>query len=284
MGYARTALLLAALTALFLVIGYMLGGRVGILIAAIFAIGTNAYAYWNSDKAVLRMHGAREVDDRSAPELYTMVERLAGDADLPMPRVYIIETDQPNAFATGRDPDHAAVAATTGLLRNLTSEEIAGVMAHELAHIQNRDTLIMTITATIAGALSMLANFAMFFGGRRNMVASLAMMILAPLAASLVQMGISRVREFAADKRGGEICGNPIWLASALHKINRLARGAQIETAERNPATAHLFIMNPLSGGGMGKLFSTHPDAGLRITRLEQQGAALGVSGHERWR
>lgn len=284
MGYARTAILLAALTALFLVAGYMLGGRVGILIAAVFAIGTNAYAYWNSDKAVLRMHGAREVDDRSAPQLYRMVERLAQDANLPMPRVYIIETDQPNAFATGRDPDHAAVAATTGLLRNLTQEEIAGVMAHELAHIQNRDTLIMTVTATIAGALSMLANFAMFFGGRRNIIASLAIMILAPLAASLVQMGISRVREFAADKRGGEICGNPIWLASALHKINRLARGAQISTAEQNPATAHLFIMNPLSGGGVGKLFSTHPDAGKRIARLEQQGAALGVSGRETWR
>ena len=284
MGYARTALLLAALTALFLAAGYLLGGRVGLIIASVFAIGTNAWAYWNSHKAVLRMHGAREVDDRSAPQLYTMVEKLAANADLPMPRVYIIETDQPNAFATGRDPDHAAVAATTGLLKNLTQEEIAGVMAHELAHIQNRDTLIMTVTATIAGALSMLANFAMFFGGRRNIIASLAIMILAPLGATLVQMGISRVREFAADQRGGEICGNPIWLASALHKINRLARGAQIDTAEQNPATAHLFIINPLSGGGMSKMFSTHPDAGLRITRLEQQGASLGVSGHERWR
>ena len=283
MGYARTALLLAALTALFLVAGYLLGGRVGLLIAFVFAIATNAYAYWNSDKAVLRMHGAREVDDRSAPTLYWMVEKLAREADLPMPRVYIIDTDQPNAFATGRDPDHAAVAATTGLLRNLSKEELAGVMAHELAHIQNRDTLIMTITATIAGALSMLANFALFFGGRRNIVATLALMILAPLAATLVQMGVSRVREFAADKRGGEICGNPIWLAAALHKINRLVRGAQLPSAEQNPATAHLFIMNPLRSGGIGKMFSTHPDAGLRIQRLEQQGAAIGVSGRERW-
>ena len=284
MGYARTALLLSALTALFLIAGYLLGGRVGLIIAAVFALGTNAWAYWNSDKAVLRMHGAREVDDRSAPKLYSMVERLAHAADLPMPKVYIIDTNQPNAFATGRDPDHAAVAATSGLLANLSQEEIAGVMAHELAHIQNRDTLIMTITATIAGALSMLANFALFFGGRRNFIATLAIMILAPLGATLVQMGISRVREFEADKRGGQICGNPIWLASALHKINRMARGAALDTAERNPATAHMFIINPLSGGGVGKMFSTHPDAGLRIERLERQAAAVGVSGHERWR
>lgn len=282
MGYARTALLLAALTAIFLAAGYLLGRQVGLIIALVVAVGMNAWAYWNSDKVVLRMHGAREVDRRSAPGLYSMVERLAQQAGLPMPKVYIMEQDQPNAFATGRNPENAAVAATTGLLNNLTQEEIAGVMAHELAHIQNRDTLIMTITATVAGALSMLANFALFFG-RRNIIASLAVAILAPLGAMIVQMAISRTREYAADKLGGQICGNPIWLASALHKINRLARGRISETAERNPASAHMFIINPLNGQGMDNLFSTHPNAANRITELEKQAAVLGVTGFERW-
>ena len=283
MGYARTALLLAALTALFMAAGYLLGRQVGMLVALGFAVATNAWAYWNSDKAVLRMYGAREVDHRSAPGLYSMVERLAQQAGLPRPKVCIIDQDQPNAFATGRNPENAAVAATTGLLRNLTQEEIAGVMAHELAHIQNRDTLIMTITATIAGALSMLANFALFFGDRRNMIAALAVAILAPMGAMVVQMTISRTREYAADKRGGEICGNPIWLAAALHKINRLVRGHIAETAERNPATAHMFIINPLNGQGVDNLFSTHPKAANRIAALERQGATLGVTGRERW-
>ena len=283
MGYARTAVLLAALTALFIGAGYLIGGQLGVLIALGFAIATNAWAYWNSDKAVLRMHGAREVDERTAPQLYNMVERLAAQADLPMPRVYIMDQAQPNAFATGRDPDHAAVAATTGLLNALSQEEIAGVMAHELAHIKNRDTLIMTITATVAGALSMLANFALFFG-RRNIIASMAVAFLAPLGAMIVQMAISRTREYAADKMGAEICRNPIWLASALHKINQLARGRISESAERNPATAHMFIINPLNGQGMGNLFSTHPNAGNRIRALEAQAKAMGVTGHERWR
>lgn len=283
MGYARTALLLAGLTGFFLAIGYLIGGALGMILALGFAVATNVWAYWNSDKAVLRMHGAREVDERSAPQLYNMVEDLARNADLPMPKVYIMDQSQPNAFATGRDPDHAAVAATTGLLRTLTPEEIAGVMAHELAHIKNRDTLIMTITATIAGALSMLANFAMYLGGRRNMLASLAVMFLAPIGAMIVQMAISRTREYAADKLGGEICRNPIWLASALHKINGSVRGHISESAERNPATAHMFIMNPLNGQGMDNLFSTHPNAVNRIRELEKQGAALGVTGRESW-
>ena len=283
MGYARTALLLAALTALFMAAGYLLGRQVGMLVALGFAVATNAWAYWNSDKAVLRMYGAREVDHRSAPGLYSMVERLAQQAGLPRPKVCVIDQDQPNAFATGRNPENAAVAVTTGLLRNLTQEEIAGVMAHELAHIQNRDTLIMTITATIAGALSMLANFALFFGDRRNMIAALAVAILAPMGAMIVQMTISRTREYAADKRGGEICGNPIWLAAALHKINRLVRGRIAETAERNPATAHMFIINPLNGQGVDNLFSTHPKAANRIAALERQGATLGVTGREQW-
>ena len=283
MGYARTAVLLAALTALFIGAGYLIGGQLGVLIALGFAIATNAWAYWNSDKAVLRMHGAREVDERTAPQLYNMVERLAAQADLPMPRVYIMDQAQPNAFATGRDPDHAAVAATTGLLNALSQEEIAGVMAHELAHIKNRDTLIMTITATVAGALSMLANFALFFG-RRNIIASMAVAFLAPLGAMIVQRAISRTREYAADNMGAEICRNPIWLASALHKINQLARGRISESAERNPATAHMFIINPLNGQGMGNLFSTHPNAGNRIRALEAQAKAMGVTGHERWR
>ncbi|MFD1912488.1 zinc metalloprotease HtpX [Halodurantibacterium flavum] len=274
MGYTRTALLLAAMTALFMGIGLMLGGQSGMIMALVFAAGMNLFALYNSDKAVLRMHNAREVDERTAPELWRMVRDLARNAELPMPRVYIIDTPQPNAFATGRNPENAAVAATTGLLQQLTAEEVAGVMAHELAHIKNRDTLIMTITATFAGAISMLANFALFFGGSRDrpmgMLGTLAVMILAPLAAALVQMAISRAREYEADRIGAEICRQPLWLASALGRIEGLAQRIDNQAAERNPATAHMFIINPLHAHAHDKLFSTHPATANRIAALRQ--------------
>ena len=229
MNYLKTAILLAGMTALFVGIGFMLGGPTGMLIALAIAVGMNVFAYWNSDRMMLSMYGATEVDARSAPGLYGTVEQLADRAGLPMPKVYIIDTDQPNAFATGRNPENAAVAATSGLLRILSTEEVAGVMAHELAHVKNRDTLIMTITATVAGAISMLATFAMFFGGNRNnplgLIGTILIMILAPIAAMLVQMAISRTREYAADRAGAEICGHPLWLASALDKLER---GAQV--------------------------------------------------------
>mgnify|MGYP003645362029 CR=1 FL=1 len=284
MNYLRTAILLAAMTALFLAIGFMLGGEAGMAIAFLIAIAMNAFAYWNSDRMVLSMHGAREVDERSAPSLYRVVAQLAERANMPMPKVYIMENDQPNAFATGRNPENAAVAATTGLLRLLSHEEIAGVMAHELAHVRNRDTLIMTITATIAGAISMLASFSMFFGGhgRNNplgLVGALLIMILAPIAAALVQMAISRTREYAADAGGAEICGHPLWLASALEKLERGAGAIDNEAAEANPATAHMFIINPLHGRSMDNLFSTHPDTGNRIERLRQIAGVAGPWG-----
>jgi len=275
-SYFKTAMLLAGLTALFMGVGFLLGGQTGIVVALAFALAMNAYAYWNSDKMVLRMYGAREVDARSAPTFYNMVARLAQNAQLPMPKVYIIEDAQPNAFATGRDPEHAAVAATTGLLDHLSQEEIAGVMAHELAHVKNRDTLIMTVTATLAGALSMLANFAMFFGGSRDregggigMVGTIVLMIVAPLAAMLVQMAISRAREYEADREGAIIAGQPLWLASALGKLESAAHRIENPRAEANPATAHLFIVNPLSGARMDNLFSTHPSMANRIARLQ---------------
>ena len=272
MNYARTALLLAAMTALFLTIGFMLGGEAGMIIALLIAIAMNGFAYWNSDKMVLRMHGAREVDERSAPDFVRMVKQLADNADLPMPKVYIMENPQPNAFATGRNPDNAAVAATTGLLKMLTPQEVAGVMAHELAHVKNRDTLIMTITATIAGAISMLANFALFFGNNRNnplgLIGTIAIMILAPLAAMLVQTAISRAREYEADRIGAEICGRPLWLASALDKIQHGASRIDNQAAEDNPATAHMFIINPLHARSIDSLFSTHPNTEERISRL----------------
>ncbi|MGO1119393.1 zinc metalloprotease HtpX [Rhodovibrionaceae bacterium A322] len=284
MSYFRTALLLAGLTALFMGAGYLLGGSQGLILALLFALGTNLFAYWNADKMVLRMHGAREVSEREAPAYYGIVAQLAERAQLPMPKVYIIDTDQPNAFATGRNPENAAVAATRGLLRSLSSEEVAGVMAHELAHVKNRDTLIMTITATLAGALSMLANFAIFFGGNRNnplgFVGVLAMMILAPLAAMLVQMAISRTREYEADRIGAEICGQPQWLASALRKIASGARQIDYDTAEQNPATAHLFIINPLHSKKIDSLFSTHPNTENRVARLMQMaGQPVPASG-----
>ncbi len=272
MNYARTALLLAAMTALFLTIGYMLAGEAGMIIALLVAIAMNGFAYWNSDKMVLRMHGAREVDEQTAPDFVRMVKQLADNADLPMPKVYIMENPQPNAFATGRNPDNAAVAATTGLLKMLTPQEVAGVMAHELAHVKNRDTLIMTITATIAGAISMLANFALFFGNNRNsplgLIGTIAIMILAPLAAMLVQTAISRAREYEADRIGAEICGRPLWLASALDKIQHGASRIDNQAAEDNPATAHMFIINPLHARSIDSLFSTHPNTEERISRL----------------
>ncbi|MEM8541826.1 MAG: zinc metalloprotease HtpX, partial [Pseudomonadota bacterium] len=264
MNMVKTAMLIAFMTALFMGIGFMIGGTGGMMIALVIAIGMNAIGYWNSDKMVLRMHNAQEVDMRSAPEYFGMVQDLSKNAGLPMPKVYIIKQDQPNAFATGRNPENAAVAATTGLLDLLTPEEVAGVMAHELAHIQNRDTLTMTITATLAGAISMLGNFAFFFGGRGNnnplgIVGVLAAMIVAPFAAMIVQMAVSRTREYSADRRGAEICGRPDWLASALVKISNGAARMTNETAEQNPATAHMFIINPLNGQGADNLFSTHP-------------------------
>ncbi|MFV3129832.1 zinc metalloprotease HtpX [Niveispirillum sp. KHB5.9] len=277
-GYFRTAMLLAGLTGLFLAVGFMLGGQSGMVIAFGIAVAMNAFAYWNSDKAVLRMYGARQVDANSAPQFYSMVQRLAQRAELPMPKVFIIDNDQPNAFATGRNPENAAVAATTGLLSRLSAEEVAGVMAHELAHIKNRDTLIMTVTATLAGALSMLANFAMFFGGphsngenRNNplgIVGVLLVSILAPIAAMLVQMAISRSREYEADRMGAEISGRPDWLADALEGIQSGAARVPNQQAENNPATAHMFIINPLHGRGMDSLFSTHPRTEERVRRL----------------
>jgi heat shock protein HtpX len=280
MNVFKTGILLAGMTALFMAIGALIGGQQGMLIALVVAAGMNVFSYWNSDKMVLRMHGAREVDEQSAPGLYRMVRDLAERADLPMPKVYIMDNDQPNAFATGRNPENAAVAATTGIMRMLSEEELAGVMAHELAHVKNRDTLIMTITATIAGAISMLANFAMFFGGNRNspigLIGSIAIMILAPMAAMIVQMAISRVREYQADKLGAEICGNPQWLASALAKISGAAQKIPNMAAERNPATAHMFIINPLSGARMDNLFSTHPNTQNRIEALMALASEMG--------
>ena len=275
MNMIRTAMLLAFMTALFMGVGYLVGGGGGMMIAFLIAAGMNLFSYWNADKMVLRMHHALEVDERNAPEYYGIVRDLAFSAGLPMPKVYLIDNPQPNAFATGRNPQNAAVAATTGLLQRLSHEEVAAVMAHELAHVQNRDTLTMTITATLAGAISMLGNFAFFFGGNRDsnnplgIVGILIAMIVAPLAAALVQMAISRTREYSADRRGAEICGNPLWLASALDKIARNAERIHNPDAERNPATAHLFIINPLSGERMDNLFSTHPNTENRIAALE---------------
>lgn len=274
MSFIRTTFLIAALTALFMGIGFMLGGRAGMLIALLIALGMNFFAYWNSDKMVLRMHNAHEVNASSAPQLYRMVHDLSARADLPMPKVYVIETEQPNAFATGRNPENAAVAASRGLLNALSYDEIEAVMAHELAHIKNRDILIMSITATLAGAIAMIANIGLFFGGGRNnplgIIGVLLMAILAPLAAMLVQMAISRTREYEADKTGAQICGKPEALASALAKIANSAQRVDNNAAERNPATAHMFIINPLNGQRMDNLFSTHPNTQNRIDALMQ--------------
>ena len=287
MSYFRTAILLAAMTALFMGFGFLLGGQTGMIIALVIAGGMNLWAYWNSDKAVLRMYGARQVDANSAPELYGMVQTLAAQAGLPMPKVYIMENAQPNAFATGRNPQNAAVAVTTGLMKTVTRDELAGVVAHELAHIRHHDTLLMTITATIAGAISMLANFALFFGGNRDdegnsgslgIVGTIALVILAPMAAGLVQMAISRTREYEADRGGAEICGHPLWLASALQKIAGGAKRVTNMEAERNPASAHMFIVNPLSGMRMDNLFATHPPMEERVARLEAMSGNMGSS------
>ena len=285
MSYLRTAILLAALTALFMGIGFLIGGQTGMVMAFAAAAAMNLFAYWNSDKMVLSMYGAREVDERSAPELYDLVKQLASAAALPMPRVYVMENPQPNAFATGRNPEHAAVAVTTGLMGTVGKEELAGVIAHELGHIKNHDTLLMTITATIAGAISMLANFGFMFGGRSNdnnpigFVGTLALLILGPLAAGLVQMAISRTREYAADREGADISRRPLALASALEKIAGAAQHIPNMPAERNPASAHLFIVNPLSGARMDNLFSTHPNVENRVALLQEMAREIGESG-----
>ncbi|HEY2929951.1 zinc metalloprotease HtpX [Piscinibacter sp.] len=270
----KTAILMAAITALFMAIGSLIGGRSGMMFALVIAVVMNFFSYWFSDKLVLRMYNAQEVDETSAPQFYRLVRDLAQRAGLPMPRVYLINEEAPNAFATGRNPEHAAVAATTGILRVLSEAELRGVMAHELSHVRHRDILISTISATMAGAISMLANFAMFFGGRNdegrpaNPIVSLLVMLLAPIAASLIQMAISRAREFEADRGGAELSGDPRALASALQKIHRYAQGIPLETAERHPETAQMMIMNPLSGGGLRALFSTHPPTEERVERL----------------
>ncbi len=281
MNFVRTMLLLAALTALFMGVGWLIGGTGGMLIALIFAIGTNAFAWWNSDKVALRMHNAEPVTRASAPELYDMVGRLAQRAGLPTPKVYLIRSDQPNAFATGRSPENAAVAATTGILQVLDRDELEGVIAHELAHVKNRDTLTMTIAATVAGAISMLAQFGFFFGGGRSRdnpmgpLGVLLAVLLAPLAALLIQMTISRTREYSADRDGAAISGNPLGLARALRKISAYASRIELPSAERNPASAPLFIVNPLSGARMDNLFSTHPNVENRIRALEEMAGAM---------
>jgi heat shock protein HtpX len=283
LNFFRTSVLLAGLTALFMAVGYFIGGTSGMMIAFVVAAGLNLLGYWNSDKMVLAMQQAREVSPRNAPELFAMTEELSRNAGIPMPRLYVIDTDQPNAFATGRNPQNAAVAVSRGLLHNLDRNEVAAVIAHELAHIRNRDTLTMTITATLAGAISMLAQFGLFFGGGNNrnnplgMVGTLLMVFLAPLAAMLVQMAVSRTREYEADKDGAEIARDPLALASALSKISQLARRTVNVQAERNPAMAHMYIFNPLNGQRMDNLFSTHPDVKNRITQLQQLAAAMQV-------
>ncbi|MDO8314307.1 MAG: zinc metalloprotease HtpX [Rugosibacter sp.] len=273
-NWLKTSILMAGIMALFGAIGASLGGANGMLLALLVGGGMNVFSYWFSDKMVLRMYNAQEVDEASSPYLYNMVKELAARASLPMPRVYLIDEAQPNAFATGRNPEHAAVAATTGIVKMLSARELRGVMAHELAHVKHRDILISTISATMAGAISMLANFAMFFGGRdssgrsTNPLVGILVMILAPLAASLIQMAISRAREFEADRGGAEISGDPRALADALTKIDAYARGIPMETADAHPETAQMMIMNPLSGGGLRGLFSTHPSTEERVARL----------------
>ena len=278
MNTLRTGLLMAGLTGLFVTVGFLVGGPGGMAFAFLFALGSNLLAYWKSDKIVLGMYGAREVDERTAPGLVHVVRQLSQAAALPMPKDCIVDNPQPNAFATGRDPEHAAVCVTTGLLDRVNDEELAGVLAHELGHVKNRDTLTMTITAIIAGAVSMLANLVFFFGGgRRNplgLIGVLLVSMLAPIAAVLVQMTISRAREFEADRAGAEISGRPLWLASALAHIDSAARATQNAEADANPATAHMFIVNPLHGGFAG-LFSSHPPTEERIARLKAMTGTL---------
>ncbi len=272
-NWIKTSILMAGIVALFGTVGGMIGGQQGMLIALLFAGGMNVWAYWFSDKMVLKMYRARQVDEASSPYLYNIVRELAGRAELPMPKVYIIDEEQPNAFATGRNPDHAAVAATTGIMKMLSERELRGVMAHELTHVKNRDILISTITASVAGAISALAQFGMFFGGRGgddrpNPLVAIVIMILAPIAGMLIQMAISRTREFGADRGGAEISGDPNALADALTKIDAYARGIPMHTADAHPETAQMMIMNPLSGGGLRGLFTTHPATEERVARL----------------
>ncbi|MBO6885468.1 MAG: zinc metalloprotease HtpX [Marivita sp.] len=273
-GYARTAMLMALMTALFMGVGWLLGGSGGAVLALVMAAGMNVVTWWNSDRIVLSMQGARPATGPETRGLNHMLMELSRNAGMPVPALYIIDTVQPNAFATGRSPDRAAVAVTRGLLQSLSREELAAVIAHELAHIRNHDTLIMTVTATFAGAISMLANFAMFFGGRRDnplgIVGVLVMIIVAPLAALLVQMAISRGREYEADRLGAEICGNPMWLASALTRIQRLASRIDNHAAERNPGMAHMYIINPLHAHGYDNLFATHPSTENRVAALQE--------------
>jgi len=273
-NFAKTAVLMAAITALFILVGGMLGGEQGMLMALLIAIGMNFFSYWFSDTMVLKMTNAQQVDERSAPQFYTVVKELADKAGLPMPKVFLIDEDAPNAFATGRNPENASVAATTGILKILSNRELRGVMAHELAHVQHRDILISTVAATMAGAISALANFAMFFGGRNsdgrpnNPIASLLVAILAPIAASLIQMSISRAREYEADRGGAEISSDPEALAHALEKIHHYAQGIPFRAVEQHPETAQMMILNPLSAGGLAQLFSTHPPTAERVERL----------------
>ncbi|MFT5509520.1 MAG: heat shock protein HtpX [Hyphomicrobiaceae bacterium] len=284
----KTGALLAFLTVIMVAMGAFIGGQSGMVIAFVIALATNAFSYWNAHTIVLRMHGAQKVDERTAPDYYRMVADLAHKAELPMPDVYIMHSSQPNAFATGRNPDNSAVCASTGLLEMLSPNEVAAVMAHELAHIKNRDTLIMTVSATIAGAISMMATmlqYSMLFGRGRSgpggIIGTLAAALLAPMAAMLVQMAISRSREYNADRIGAEICGNPAWLASALQRIQAAARNVHMESAERAPATAHLFIINPLFGGTFDNLFSTHPNTENRVEALRELAEEMGTGAIE---
>ncbi|MCD7058304.1 zinc metalloprotease HtpX [Pelagibacterium xiamenense] len=284
MNFMRTTILIAGMTALFMGVGYLVGGTGGMGIAFVVALGMNAFAYWNSDKMVLSMQGARELDPRSAPQLYDLTARLAENAGIPMPRLYLMDSAQPNAFATGRSPDKGVVAITRGLVQNLSMDEVGAVIAHELAHIKNRDSLTMTITATLAGAISMLAQFGLFFGGRNNdspvgFIGTIAMVILAPIAAMLVQMAVSRTREYQADKDGALICRDPLALASALGKITAMARRTPNMAAERAPAMAHMYIANPLSGQRMDNLFATHPNPANRIAALEAMAGEISGGG-----
>ena len=288
MNFAKTGLLLVLLTAIFVAAGAAIGGTQGMVIAFVMALAINLFSLWNADTLVLRMYGAQEVDAQSAPQYYGLVQQLAARADLPMPRVYVMNNPQPNAFATGRSPDHSAVCASTGLLDMLSYEELSGVLAHELSHIENRDTLTMTVAATIGGAISMLAQWMqfslLFGGGRRNnnsglgWIGTLVAAIVAPMAAGLVQMAISRSREYQADRMGAMICGNPLWLASALTKLQSAAHRIVNEQAEAVPATAHMFIVNPLSGRGFDNFFSTHPSMENRVLELEELAREMGIS------
>jgi len=275
MNQIKTVVLLAALAGLLVVVGGVIGGKTGATIALVIALVMNFGSYWFSDKIVLKMYNAQEVTETEAPDLYHLVRQLTQQAGLPMPKVYIIPDDSPNAFATGRNPSHAAVACTEGILRLLSWEELAGVLGHELGHVKNRDILTQSIAATIGAAITYLAQFGFLFGGRSDdresgggsIVGMILMMILAPMAALVIQMAISRSREYVADSTGAQICGHPMWLAGALDKLRR---GVQAVPMDANQATAHMFIVNPLFGGGLSNLFSTHPPIEERIARLQQ--------------